>query len=177
VRWLCAFKGLPHDVFSFTMIQEIVARILGHEPGAYTHFVGSLHLYDDDLQAARQYLDEGWQPTQFVEMPEMPPGDPRPSIETVVRAEAAIREGRDLDDSVRALPPYWRDIVRLLEIFGHIKRGERDAIPRIRRAMADPVYKEYITRRERPKRTVPRAAQPSLPFVETQAEEDGEEER
>ena len=178
-----AFKGLPHDVFSFTMIQEIVARILGLEPGAYTHFVGSLHLYNDaendndDVPAARQYLAEGWQPTQFVEMPAMPPGDPRPSIETVVRAEAAIREGRALDDSVGALPPYWRDIVRLLEIFGHIKRGERDAIPRIRRAMADPVYIEYISRRERPRRTVPRSAQPSLPFVEVQAEEGGEEDR
>ncbi len=80
-----AFKGLPHDVFSFTMIQEIVARILGHEPGVYTHFVGSLHLYDDDIKAARQYLDEGWQSTQFVEMPAMPPFDPRPPIETVVR--------------------------------------------------------------------------------------------
>ena len=112
-----AFKGLPHDVFSFTMIQEMVARILGLEPGVYTHFVGSLHLYNDgendndDVPAARQYLDEGWQPTQLVEMPAMPTGDPRPSIETVARAEAAIREGRDLDDAVSTLPPYWRDIV------------------------------------------------------------------
>jgi len=71
-----AFKGLPHDVFSFTMIQEIVARTLGHQLGVYTHFVGSLHLYDSDLRAARQYLDEGWQPTQLVAMPTMPPGDP-----------------------------------------------------------------------------------------------------
>lgn len=178
-----AFKGLPHDVFSFTMIQEIVARILGLEPGVYSHFVGSLHLYNDaendndDVPAARQYLDEGWQPTQLVEMPAMPPGDPRPSIDVVVDAEAAIREGRPLDDSVKALPSYWRDIVRLLEIFGHSKRGERDAIPRIRRAMADPVYKEYITKRERPRRTVPRAAQPNLPFVNAQAEEDRDDER
>jgi thymidylate synthase len=91
-----AFKGLPHDVFSFTMIQEILARILGHEPGAYTHFVGSLHLYEYNLWAARQYLDEGWQPTLNVAMPPMPAGDPRPSIETVLQAEAAIREGRGL---------------------------------------------------------------------------------
>ena len=76
-------------------------------------------------RAARQYLEEGWQSTQFVEMPAMPPGDPRPSIETVVRAEAAIREGRRLTIRCKALPPYWRDIVRLLEIFGHSKRGER----------------------------------------------------
>ena len=67
-----AFRGLPHDAFSFTMIQEIMARILGHELGTYTQFVGSLHLYDSDLQLSRQYLEEGWQPTQRVAMPPMP---------------------------------------------------------------------------------------------------------
>jgi len=172
-----AFKGLPHDVFSFTMIQEIVARILGFEPGVYTHFVGSLHLYNDpesnnDVPAAQQYLEEGWQSTQFVEMPAMPLGDPIPSIETVVRAEAAIRENRALDASVRTLQPYWRDIVRLLEIFGHSKRNEHEAIPRIRRTMAHSIYKEYITRREKPKRTVSQLAQANIPIVEDQVAED-----
>ena len=88
-----AFKGLPHDVFSFTMIQEIVARTLGHQLGVYTHFVGSLHLYDSDLRAARQYLDEGWQPTQLVAMPTMPPGDPRPSVERCWRPKPRSAKG------------------------------------------------------------------------------------
>ena len=42
-----AFLGLPHDVFSFTMLQEIVARTLGIELGSYKHAVGSLHLYEE----------------------------------------------------------------------------------------------------------------------------------
>ena len=36
------FKGLPHDVFAFTMLQEIMARSLGVEIGTYKHAVGSL---------------------------------------------------------------------------------------------------------------------------------------
>ena len=172
-----AFKGLPHDVFSFTMIQEIVARTLGHQLGVYTHFVGSLHLYDSDLRTARQYLDEGRQPTQLVAMPTMPPGDPRPSVEALLAAEAAIREGRSLDDSVEQLAPYWRDLVHLLEIYGLWKRKEGAKIPKIRRAMADPVYKEYITRREPPKRSVPRSGQPGLPFTESPTDEGDDEQR
>ena len=172
-----AFKGLPHDVFSFTMIQEIVARTLGHQLGVYTHFVGSLHLYDSDLRTARQYLDEGWQPTQLVAMPTMPPGDPRPSVEALLAAEAAIREGRSLDDSVEQLRACWRDLVHLLEIYGLWKRKEGAKIPKIRRAMADPVYKEYITRREPPKRSVPRSGQPGLPFTESPTDEGDDEER
>jgi thymidylate synthase len=147
-----AFKGLPHDVFSFTMMQEIVARILGHELGAYFHFVGSLHLYDVNRRAAQQYLDEGWQPTLHVAMPPMPAGDPRSSIGTVLQAEAAIREGRGPGEQVEGLPPYWRDIVRLLEIYGHRKRKEYAKIRSIGQAMAHPVYKEYINPRERPNR-------------------------
>ena len=172
-----AFKGLPHDVFSFTMIQEIVARILGHQLGVYAHFVGSLHLYDTDLRTAKQYLDEGWQPTQFVAMPMMPPGDPRPSIAKVLAAEAAIREGRPLDDFVEELPPYWRNLVRLLEIFGHWKRRENAKIPKIRRAVSDPVYMEYMTRREPPKRSTPRSGQPGLPFSEAPVDEGDDEGR
>lgn len=40
-----AFLGLPHDVFAFTMLQEILARSLGVNLGVYKHFVGSMHLY------------------------------------------------------------------------------------------------------------------------------------
>ena len=54
-----AFKGLPHDVFCFTMLQEIFARTLGVHVGVYKHAVGSLHLYDKDRQKANQYLKEG----------------------------------------------------------------------------------------------------------------------
>jgi thymidylate synthase len=159
-----AYKGLPHDVFSFTMIQEIIARVLGYEPGVYSHFVGSLHLYNESLRASRQYLDEGWQPTLGAAMPPMPLGDPMPSIKIVQQAEEAIRRGRKLDSSVNGLPPFWRDIVRLLEIYGLSTRREGKKIPKIRRSMADSVYKEYITKREPPRQTAPRSGQPSLPF-------------
>src|SRR5690606_23406544 len=38
------FLGLPHDIFAFTIIQEIMARSLGCDLGDYKHFVCSLHL-------------------------------------------------------------------------------------------------------------------------------------
>src|SRR5437868_15019071 len=31
------FSGLPHDVFAFTMLQEMLARALGIEVGTYKH--------------------------------------------------------------------------------------------------------------------------------------------
>ena len=52
-----AYIGLPHDVFAFTMIQELLARELDVGVGRYKHAVGSLHLYDIHLDDARRYLD------------------------------------------------------------------------------------------------------------------------
>lgn len=46
--------GFPYDVFSFTLLQEVVARSLDLVPGTYTHITSSLHLYESDLERAAQ---------------------------------------------------------------------------------------------------------------------------
>jgi thymidylate synthase len=143
-----AFKGLPHDVFSFTMMQEIAARMLEVDLGEYAHFASSLHLYDEDAGAAEAFLKEGVQGRIGAAMPPMPPGSPWPAIRTFLRAEAAIRAGHTPDDSVNSLQSYWQDLVRLLRVFRHWKVNEPDAITRIKNEMPVRFYKEYIAMRE-----------------------------
>ena len=110
-----AYMGLPHDVFAFTMLQEILARSLNCELGQYHHYVGSLHIYEKHYGAVEQYVSERWQAR--VEMPPMPLGDPWPDLNTLLLAEALLREHRPLTAEVEALHPYWRDLVRMLTIF------------------------------------------------------------
>src|SRR5699024_8991728 len=43
-----AFRGMVSDVFSFTFMQELLARELGLELGDYYHVVGSVHIYKPD---------------------------------------------------------------------------------------------------------------------------------
>lgn len=42
------YLGLPYDLHQFCVLHCMVAQILGVEPGAYHHFVGSLHAYERD---------------------------------------------------------------------------------------------------------------------------------
>ncbi len=49
--------GLPYDVFAATMLQELLAGWLGVELGSYHHHVDSLHLYRQDLDAARRLIE------------------------------------------------------------------------------------------------------------------------
>lgn len=41
-----AWLGIPYDLFQFTQLQCTLARILGIQPGTYTHTTWSLHLYE-----------------------------------------------------------------------------------------------------------------------------------
>ncbi len=110
-----AYFGLPHDVFCFTMIQEIMARRLGVELGEYHQYVGSMHVYEEYLDAMNDYVSEGVQQTRA--MPPMPVGDPSRVIEHVVKIEGRLRNGEKITAAAETEEPYWADIIRLLQVF------------------------------------------------------------
>ena len=147
-----AYKGLPHDVFCFTMLQEIMARSLGCELGLYKHFVGSMRLYQANRENAQQYLDEEVQRT--IEMPPMPEGNPWPSIRKLLLAEHRIRTGDPVDAGAWGLDPYWADLIRLLQVFAATGNSKR--IEALKSAMACHLYRPYIDSRREMK---PRAPQ------------------
>jgi thymidylate synthase len=134
-----AYWGLPHDVFAFTMIQEIMANTLGIGLGTYRHAVGSLHLYDKHRGDARRFLQEGWQ--DRIAMPPMPKGDPWPSIQKLLKAERDIRLGRQVRAERLKLDPYWLDLVRMLQIF---KTKNEAMIRRTRKGVTFKEYRSYI---------------------------------
>jgi thymidylate synthase len=141
-------KGLTHDIFCFTMLQEIAARRLSVELGTYKHCIGSLHLYSADDETARSFLLEGWQSTKST-MPPMPVGDPSSGIRQLLRAEAALRRGHDrpgqLPEEEKA-DPYWADLIRLLRAFRYRRRRNKRALGEIRQKMEFPIYDAYIKR-------------------------------
>jgi thymidylate synthase len=141
-----AFLGLPHDIFSFTMLQEIMARTLSVELGTYKHAVGSLHLYDPNADAAQRFLNEGWQSTEMP-MPPMPLGDPWPSIRLLLEAEAKIRAGGQPDSQkLKDIDPYWEDFVRMLQIFKCKKDKNTERIRFLACKMSSPVYSPFINK-------------------------------
>ena len=142
-----AFVGMPHDIFCFTMLQEIMARTLSVELGSYKHMVGSLHLYDETTSNAQQFLDEGWQSTDTLMQP-MPKGSPWSSIKSVLSAEHAIRTNQCFNvQLLERLDPYWADLVRLLLIFRSSKTRDAGRIQELRGQMSSSVFDEFINRR------------------------------
>lgn len=142
-----AYLGLPHDVFAFTSMQEIVARSLGLEMGKYHHAVGSLHLYERNERDARDYLKEGWQ--EKMAMPPMPQGDPWPSVQWLLAQEESVRTGTTARVSFAAVDPYWGDLARLLQIHQLLKSHSLRDIVRVKNMMASPVYDSFVRTKSR----------------------------
>lgn len=49
-----AWLGFPYDIHMFASLQHNMARILGVEPGPLHHHVRSFHLYERNVEAAKQ---------------------------------------------------------------------------------------------------------------------------
>lgn len=119
------YLGLPHDIFAFTMLQEIAAREIGVGLGSYLHSVGSMHLYADpdasipgsgklDHRAdAQAYIDEGLFSKERCH--QCLRGSPWPYI-AGPRDESAIRKGNIDFELDPVTPKYWQDIVSLLRV-------------------------------------------------------------
>jgi len=156
-----AYIGLPHDVFCFTMLQEMAARLLGTDVGPYHHYAASMHLYDGDRPAVRSYMEEGFQ--RAVEMPPMPEGDPNPAIRKLFEAERLVRARRRVDAADLGLHPYWADLVRLLQI--RFAQGDEARLDALQAELAHPCYRTFVDgqRSKRPLKDV-QLAQGALPL-------------
>ena len=52
------WMGVPYDMFSFCFLQVKMAMELGVDIGSYTHYAGSLHMYQRDYVNAKKNIDE-----------------------------------------------------------------------------------------------------------------------
>lgn len=135
-----AYWGLPHDIFCFTMIQEMMARRLGAEMGEYHQYVGSMHVYEDHLDDMQEYVDEGFQQTR--EMPSMPQGNPFDLVDQFLEIEGRLRAGESIVAAEVFDDPYWADMIRLLQAFWD-RKSVKDYQARLHELKDELAWKAY----------------------------------
>lgn len=52
------WMGVPYDMFSFCFLQMKMAMELGVEIGEYTHYAGSLHMYERDYLVSKENIEK-----------------------------------------------------------------------------------------------------------------------
>jgi thymidylate synthase len=145
-----AVRGTLCDVFSFTFLQELMARSLDVELGTYCHIVGSMHVNDADTGWVEDILTEhdlsggGMVVHPF---PPMPPGDNLRWLPAVLACEHELRTepaspfpppGAGFDQ----LPAYWQQILVLFAVYRGLRRAD-EADPVLCRRLW-PVYHHLL---------------------------------
>ena len=101
--------GLPNDAFVFTMLQELMAIELNVGIGSYSHFIGSLHLYERHFDLASRILKSPNYNT--FEMPKM---DSAVYLNEFLNAEVNIRRRANTSSIINS--SYWNGLLDLLKI-------------------------------------------------------------
>jgi thymidylate synthase len=109
--------GLPYDIFLFTMLQEYMATALGLELGPYSHFVGSMHIYEHDYPKAREIIVSAPQISAS-----MPPMTSCANIQRLLDGEIASRCGNPGSVNASDDEEYWSELLSVL-----VYRNERRA--------------------------------------------------
>jgi thymidylate synthase len=136
------YIGLPFDVFSFTMLQELLARDLGVEVGRYVHMVGSLHLYERNRTDVEQFLAEGWQSTDSP-MPPMPTSSPWDGVRSLLLVEEQLRNEVPITDIVMPDEPYWEDLARVLARRAAVIRGDTVPTESVSAEFHSPAFSDF----------------------------------
>lgn len=132
-----AVKGLVHDIFSFTIFQELMLAEISkayknkenHDLvlGTYTHIVGSLHIYKEDIPEVEQYLEvEGWQ--NKTQMPPIDSAYLKDDKKLMVALEKKLRLNDSSIDFMafkKFKDDFWKDIAIVL-IFYHLYKKTID---------------------------------------------------
>ncbi|MBA4492986.1 thymidylate synthase [Paenactinomyces guangxiensis] len=115
--------GTAYDVFSFTMLQEVMSRELGLEMGPYSHFAGSMHIYDRHLPMAEDILcTSAYESCEMAEMPT----DPWPSLRKLLEIEESFRLHGVVDGTLQE--PYWQHFVNILQAHSAWRRGDEQQL-------------------------------------------------
>ena len=99
-----ACLGYPHDLFCFTMLQELIALKVDIPLGSYTHCATSMHIYEKHYDRIKRYLGEGKQ--EPLEMPPM-----REYCKKTLNLVSKEFDTNISKSKFEKLDDYWKDYV------------------------------------------------------------------
>jgi thymidylate synthase len=98
-----AWLGIPYDIFTFTMLLNYAASVLGFlEPGSLILTLGSSHLYEQHERQALELLSAA-EPVETLRSPRLP----LIYFENLLRIRDAIDHGGFSMDKPTTFPPVW----------------------------------------------------------------------
>lgn len=125
--------GTANDVFSFTMLQELVANELELEVGWYEHITGSMHIYGEHFEVARKILEVPV--NKIYTMPSMPV-NARKKFEILLENEKIYRQNINTK-TYEFTDEYFKDLDTILRFLFYKKQREKELQEEIRKVIKE----------------------------------------
>jgi hypothetical protein len=127
-----ALRLLPYNLFEFGMLAELVAAELKLSLGPYRHVANSLHVFEEEVEAAQRLAStELQEDPSMVPMPHDEPFvqahklvDHEQRLRTAFERQEASRLPRLVQEAEADLPPYWFKLYALLALFCEMKKEQ-----------------------------------------------------
>ncbi len=129
-----ALRLLPYNIFEFSMLAELVARLTGLQPGTYRHLAVSMHLRgDDDIKLAASFCASP-PPCTTIDMGQMPDltwdtvtalADLANALPDCLNGPPGLAVSRAAQIVSRTRPlvgPYWGDVLAAAAARGLARR-------------------------------------------------------
>ena len=107
------YLGMPYDIFSFTMLQEMLSIECGVQLGSYTHMVGSLHIYEKNFNIFNA-LDEGVSHIDQVMTNMTKEAISSDQMSLVLQVEQALRKN-ECTGNMMLVNSYWNRFLEVLQ--------------------------------------------------------------
>ncbi len=112
--------GLPYDIFTFTVLQELMAQELGVGLGKYYHYVNSMHIYEYHFKFAKNIL-EGKQITDYQVALNSSSFN---NIQGLLKQEKSIRDNKRINLSTKY--ELFNDMALILNLRMLSRTGQKD---------------------------------------------------
>jgi thymidylate synthase len=144
------FRGLPHNIVQFTMLQEVLAGWLGIEVGAYHHLSDSLHVYKSDRNSLTRVSTKT--PFQSTDVFATPKGTSQAewreiesAVERIISPATCSREIAERADTAR-LSAACANVLRVLSAEGLRRRDSGTLAREVMEGCSNPAYRQLWQR-------------------------------
>jgi thymidylate synthase len=145
-----AFKGLPYNFVQFMTLQEVLAGWIGIEPGGYTHYADSLHLYEKDAEKAISCISSPVKATSdSLVLPRHEAaivwGEMNRRVDELIRHDLSEREYRNLTVLPNA-PQAFTNLMSVVVADAARRRGNPTAVDQAIRYCENPLLRKLWER-------------------------------
>ncbi|MCK4258492.1 MAG: thymidylate synthase [Halanaerobiales bacterium] len=136
--------GFPYDIFTFTLLHELMAGFLNIQSGKYFHFVDSLHIYEREFEKVKCLLENNDKIQSFSNSPRLKTINELDELLDYIKTHAVKNSNFEELDKIEHT--WWRDFALCILSYKLWKTVSKEDALYIANSLHDPGFKANMNK-------------------------------